>query len=274
VSNERLRAKEIVEAIVENMREGLEDLVTEVVAPSLYQVYLHDDDYDRLKTLMAKIEGEAARMLDAELVRLERGEVPAVKRLLGQVRKKPELAQPTRRYVSAAGGWQIRFQPDPNDRLTPGDVEVVSEFAPEVAADYSAGSKTHRILTSRKFGQGTMTTRREGATSADGAFAKIAFQDEKGPHTFFMAAEEIVLGRQAEGVWADLRLETFPDVSREHARIKRTPEGAFRIKDLSKLGTWVDGNAIPPNEWCPLPDQCRIGLAGVINLEFEKVARP
>jgi hypothetical protein len=273
VSSERLKAKEIVEAIVENLREGLEDLMTEVVAPSLYQVYLHEDDYDRLKTLMAKIEKEAAKTLDLELARLEREEVPTVKRLIGQVRKKPELAHPPRKYVSAAGGWQIRFQPDPNGRLAPGEIEVVSEFAPEVSPDYSAGSKTHRILTSRKLGQGTMTTRRE-TVGDDNALARISYRDEKGPHTFHMAAEEIVIGRLADGVWADLRLETFPDVSREHARIKRTPEGVFRIKDLSKLGTWIDGNALPKNEWSPMPDRCRIGLAGVIDLEFEKAARP
>lgn len=271
--NERLKAREIVEAIVANMREGLEDLMTEVVAPSLYQVYLHEADYDRLKTLLGKIEGEAVQMLDRELAALERREVPAVKRLLGQVRKQPEKSQPPRKYVSAAGGWQIRFQPDPNDRLAVGEVEVISEFASDAPADYASGSKTHRIHTSRKFGEGPVTTRRE-AVGEEQAFARITYQDEKGSKTYWMASEEIVIGRLADGVWADLRLETFPDVSREHARIRRTPEGEFRIKDLSKLGTWVDGNALPKNDWSSLPSRCRIGLAGVIHLDFQATARP
>lgn len=272
MSSERLKAKEIVEAIVANMREGLEDLMTEVVAPSLYQVYLHEADHDRLKTLLGKIEGEAAQMLDRELAALERREVPAVRRLLGQVRKQPQ-PPPARRYVSAAGGWQIRFQPDPNDRLAVGEVEVVSEFASEASADYASGSKTHRIHTSRKFGEGPVTTRRE-TVGEEQAFARITYEDGKGSRTFWMASEEIVIGRLADGVWADLRLETFPDVSREHARIKRTPEGEFRIKDLSKLGTWVDGNALPKNDWSALPGRCRIGLAGVINLDFQSTGRP
>jgi pSer/pThr/pTyr-binding forkhead associated (FHA) protein len=74
-------------------------------------------------------------------------------------------------------------------------------------------------------------------------------------------------------------------VSREHARIQRTPEGTFRIKDLSKLGTTVNGVPVPSSlesadggvrdldRWEPLPDKARIGLAGVIYLDFERLAK-
>ena len=56
-----------------------------------------------------------------------------------------------------------------------------------------------------------------------------------------MTKDEIVIGREAPDVWVDLSLDTSLDVSREHARLQRTPEGTFRIKDLSKLGTTVNG---------------------------------
>ena len=42
-------AREIILAIGDNMREGLEPLLTRTLAPSLYQVYLHADDHDRLR---------------------------------------------------------------------------------------------------------------------------------------------------------------------------------------------------------------------------------
>ena len=86
-------------------------------------------------------------------------------------------------------------------------------------------------------------------------------------------------------MWVDLRLDTLPDVSREHARIQRTQEGKFRIKDLSKLGTTVDGVPVPPSleatgsevrdldVWTNLPDRARIGLAGVVQLQFERADR-
>jgi hypothetical protein len=97
--------------------------------------------------------------------------------------------------------------------------------------------------------------------------------------------DEIVIGRDAPDVWVDLRLETIPDVSREHARIRRLPEsGAFRLKDLSKLGTTVNGVAVPASvemvdgevrdrdQWVDLPERARIGLAGVLFLDFERIA--
>ena len=117
-------------------------------------------------------------------------------------------------------------------------------------------------------------------------FARLVYKDDRGAvQTFPITKDEIVIGRQAPDVWADLSLDTSLYVSREHARIQRTPEGAFRIKDLSKLGTTVNGVAVPRSlestdggvrdldRWEPLPDRARIGLAGVIYLDFERLAK-
>ena len=76
--------------------------------------------------------------------------------------------------------------------------------------------------------------------------ARIVYKDDRGTHTFLVTKDEIVIGRQAPDVWADLSLDTSLDVSREHARLQRTPEGVFRIKDLSKLGTTVNGVPAAP----------------------------
>jgi hypothetical protein len=261
------------------MRESLEPLVTETIAPSLYQVYLHADDFDHLRTLFGKIEAEARKLLDAELDRMNKGAVPALQRLL----RRKEPAAPAMRYLSAEGRWYIRFQEDPNGTLGPGDIEVVSEFAQIPAAGYGAGSKTRRISTTRRLGQNTVS-RRE-LTDVQPALARLNYEDNRGAQTYLMTKDEIVLGREAPDVWVDLRLDTLPDVSREHARLQRTPEGKFRIKDLSKLGTTVDGTQIPRSletvdgqvrdldRWFDLPDRARIGLAGVVHLQFERVDR-
>jgi pSer/pThr/pTyr-binding forkhead associated (FHA) protein len=117
------------------------------------------------------------------------------------------------------------------------------------------------------------------------ALARLNYEDNRGAQTYLMTKDEIVIGREAPDVWVDLRLDTLPDVSREHARVQRSPEGKFRIKDLSKLGTTVDGNAIPRSlemvdgeakdldRWVDLPDRARISLAGVVNLQFERIDR-
>jgi len=267
--------------------------VTKTIAPSLYQIYLHADDYDRLRTLFGELVEEAKRLLDGELERLNRGGAPAFPRIL---RKKKDAPPTAPKFVSAEGKWTVRFQEDPNGALNPGDVEVISEFARSPESGYGAGSKTHRISTTRRLGQ--MTTRHDtqaapAATAAGSpltavavqpsGFARIVYQDDRGTQTFFMAKDEIVIGRQAPDVWADLSIDTSLDVSREHARLQRSPEGAFRIKDLSKLGTTVNGVALPRSLevteggvkdldlWEALPDKARIGLAGVIYLEFERL---
>ena len=115
------------------------------------------------------------------------------------------------------------------------------------------------------------------------AYARISYQDDGGARSYLMTKDEIVIGREAPDVWVDLRLETSLDVSREHARLKRTEEGKFQIKDLSKLGTTVNRTPLPRSLetvegqardlelWVDLPDKSRIGLAGVVHLEFEKL---
>jgi hypothetical protein len=301
LTKDRATGRDVILAIGENMRQSLEPLVTKTIAPSLYQVYLHADDYDHLRTLFGELEEEAKRLLDGELTRLNRGAVPSLSRLL---RKKQDGMPQAPKYVSAEGRWTVRFQEDPNGTLNPGDVEVVSEFARPPEAGYGAGSKTHRISTTRRLGQMTTTRKEEmgavpppppppaavSAATMDSAtpeaFARILYQDDRGKHTFLVTKEEIVIGRQAPDVWADLSLDTSLDVSREHARLQRTPAGAFRIKDLSKLGTTVNGAPLPRSleaadggvrdldRWMDLPDRARIGLAGVVYLDFERTPKP
>ena len=290
MSEQRATARDVILAVAENMKSSLEPLVTKTLAPSLYQVYLHAEDYERLRTIFGEIEAEAKELLDREMTRMNRGAAPVVGRLLGRVRKVQEgtATKALPRFVSAEGRWFIRFQEDPNGALEPGDIQVVSEFAQAPAAGYGSGSPTHRISTTRRLGR--MTSQREprdsnDASAAAAAFACIHYKDDSGPKEFWVTKDEVVIGREAPDVWVDLRLETSLDVSREHARLRRMPEsGGFRIKDLSKLGTTINGVPVPPSgageggrdldQWVDLPDRARIGLAGIVFLDFERTAKP
>jgi FHA domain len=295
LTEERAAGRDVILAIAENMRSSLEPLVTKTVAPSLYQVYLHSQDYDRLRTIFGEIEAEAKELLEREMARLNRGARPVVGRLVASLRSRRGApaspaspaagGEPARRFVSAEGRWSIRFQEDPNGALQPGDVQVVSEFAQQAAPGYGAGNPTHRISTTRRLGR--PVAQREGAEPAAAAHARISYKDDSGAREFWVVKDEIVIGRDAPDVWVDLRLETSLDVSREHARLRRVPEtGAFRIKDLSKLGTTVNGKALPPSlegsggaerdldRWSELPDRARIGLAGIVYLDFERTVKP
>jgi predicted component of type VI protein secretion system len=111
--------------------------------------------------------------------------------------------------------------------------------------------------------------------------AVIEYEDNGGRKTFRMTREQIVVGRGGRDYWTDLKLDTLPDVSREHFRLRRDPDsGQFFLKDLSRLGTTINGEKAPSsmdysgsdkrdlNLEAPVPPEARIGLAGVVYLDF------
>ena len=274
-------ARDVILEIVRNMKEGLEPLHYSVLPPAVYHVYLHPDDMERLRAIVPRIVEEARRALDAEVEALNGPSI--VERLKLAKRAAPQVAAPE-------GGWQIRILENTDDEVAAGDILIYSELALPAKAELGAGSMTRRIAT-RKLGATQMTTSppleaqaapsSEPPAADDGAFAVIEYADNSGRKTFRMTKDEIVVGRGGRDYWTDIKLDTLPDVSREHFRLRRdAASGNFFLKDLSRLGTTIDGQAAPSsidfsdgskrdrNVEAPVPPQARIGLAGVVFLDF------
>ncbi|HVS16825.1 MAG TPA: FHA domain-containing protein [Thermoanaerobaculia bacterium] len=292
-------AREIIFAIGDNMREGLEPLLTKTLAPSLYQVYLHPDDYDRLRTIFREVEAEAKAYLDRELESLNRKAAPVAQKVKGRLPRRladrmpaEDPSSPPMRHVPASGEWHIRFQEDPNESLEPGEIEVVSELAVEEAPGYAAGNPTQRIAisTTRRLGRSeSARIRRDAPADAHTAApieaptapvappaAPLAFLEyaaEDGRRRFDLDKDEVFVGRGAVDVWVDLRLDTVPDVSRKHARIRRdAPAGRYWVQDLSQFGTTVDGRRVPTDGELELRDGAVLELAGAVTLTFRQAA--
>ena len=71
-------------------------------------------------------------------------------------------------------------------------------------------------------------------------------------------------------LWVDLALYTTEEISREHLRLRRDPgSGDFKITDLSRNGTWVNGRRLKKGVEEALPERADIGVAEVLNLAFE-----
>ncbi len=134
----------------------------------------------------------------------------------------------------------------------------------------------------------TTSTQRSGnidTRSASGiVHANLDYEDDAGPHAYQMTKELIKIGRGSADRWVDVKLRAKKDVSREHLQIRRdTKTGQFYVKDLSTLGTTVNGKRVPAsieqvdgqdvdkNIEVPLPAKARIGLAGVVFIEFKAV---
>jgi hypothetical protein len=66
----RRPARDIIEAIVDNMRKNLEVLKYSTLAPSRYTVYLHANEFARLEGIVPILQQQTARALSDELRKL------------------------------------------------------------------------------------------------------------------------------------------------------------------------------------------------------------
>ena len=273
-------AREIILEIVRNMREGLEPLHYSTLPPAIFHVYLHPDDMERLRPILPRIIDEARRALDAELETMNRASL--TERLKLSRRADPKIVAPE-------GGWQIRVLENTDDDAAPGDIMISSELALPAKDEFGSGSMTKRIATRRMAGVESTKQSYDAAPATvvpiTDAFAIIEYDDHTGRKTYQMSKDEIVVGRGGRDYWTDIKLETLPDVSREHFRLRRDPaSGQFFLKDLSRLGTTINGEKAPSsiefesgekrdrNLEAPVPARARIGLAGVVFLEFRSTA--
>ena len=272
-------ARDIILEVVRNMREGLEPLHYTTLPPAIYHVYLHSEDFERLRGIFPRMQEETRQAHDAEMADLNRAS-------LGERLK---LARkPASKVVAPDGGWRIEFFENTDDDVEAGDIVIYSELALPAKPEYGAGSMTKRINTRRLAGELTASQKYEEQlpeTKEMEAYAIIEYEDQTGRQTYRMAKNQIVIGRGGRDYWTDLKLTTLPDVSREHVRLRRDAEsGEFFIKDLSRLGTSVNGEPIPTsveyvdgekrdkNVEVKLPATARIGLADVVFLNFQAAA--
>ena len=307
---DKVRGRDIIAQVVENMRSQGEELRYSTIVPAAYDVYLHPGDYQRLESLAVVIADQARRALDEELEKINRAS-----QIEAKVRE--ALRRPRLPHERAGSSWEIRLISDPNDELAAGDILVDSTLVmPE--SESLSGSRTRRIVTTRRGDRVESheapanpqtpaaaietPTRMEPIASpaipapspqpseplppvtaglSSGALATLSYRDENGDHLFRMEKPQVVVGRGGPGYWVDLKLKTVPDVSRDHLRLRYDePERRFYIKDLSTLGTTVNGAAIPSsievrdgekvdrNLEVPLQSEAEIGLAGAVFIRF------
>lgn len=273
----RRPARDIIEAVVDNMRKNLEPLKYSTLAPSRYTVYLHAAEFARLEGILPVLQEQTARALADELTKLNQRS--PLRRLAGRWRRD---ADPE---VRAAGRqWHVEFLADPDGEMNEGDLLIDSELVLPASPDLGVGERTRRITTVHAGAR--TTTREQVATAAVAAapanvLARLEYEDAAGRHAFDVTKDSLTIGRGGVAYPVDVRIASSPDVSREHARIRRDlATGQFFLVDLSSLGTTLNGRHVPRGyddvdgtrrengAETPLPDQARIGLAETVFLDF------
>jgi hypothetical protein len=276
----RRPARDLIDAVVDNMRKNLEPLKYSTLAPTRFTVYLHPTEYARLEGIIPILEGETVRALADELQKLNRRS--PIKRWLERLTRDHEP------HIDNAGAeWQVEFRADPDGDLSEGDLLIDSELVLPAMPDLGVGERTRRITTMHTSHRTTTrehTVNRAPQASASPALARVSYDDTSGQHSHDVAKDSVTIGRGGIAYPVDIRIVSSVDVSREHARIRRDPQtGRFYLIDLSSLGTTLNGRHVPRGYEeregakrengveTALPDTARIGLADIVFLDFRKV---
>jgi len=274
----RRPARDLIDAVLANMRQNLEPLKYSVLAPSQYVVYLHPREYERLEGVVPILVEETTRALSEALDQLNRRS--GLRRYVARV-----LGGPMPRVQSAGGGWHVEFVADPDGEMTEGDIMIDSVLVLPPGPELGAGERTRRITTMHS---GARVTTKETTLSrpkdASAVFAHVTYDDNAGQHAHDLAKDSVTIGRGGVSYPVDIRIVSSVDVSREHARIRRdAATGHCFLVDLSSLGTTLNGRHVPQGydevngskrengAETPLPDEARIGLAETVHLDFRMV---
>jgi hypothetical protein len=279
------------------MEEGRVRIGGKSLVPSIYRIYLSPDDYEPFRNVVPFIAGEIRKALDGHLAKINRSRRRFAQGLLEKIGAGEAIAAPAE-AVRVAGEWTVEIYPDLDDKLQRGEIEVYSDLGSPEKPEYGAGSMTRRIFPKgaeprpeapepdsaptvatlpeppASVAEGVAEDEITAATKDDStkgrAFAYIRYADKSGPKVVEVTKNQIIIGRGGRSYWVDLKLETLPDVSREHCRIRRDAEtGRFTIEDLSQFGTAVNGTPVGKNNSAELPSRSTISLAGVIDLQWE-----
>ena len=301
----RLQGDDLIGEVLRNMEEGLFRIRGKSLVPSVYRIYLNPDDYEPFRYVLPFIAGEIRTALDDRLARWNRTGRNFARTLLEKIGAGEAAGQAVgaQEVVRASDSWIVEIYPDLDGKLQPGEIEVYSDLGAPQKAEYGAGSLTRRI-----FPRGAEPADAAAAQPAEAAptaatvppspaseltapldappqaaaendettkprvVAYIHYVDQQGAKTFEVTKNQMVIGRGGRSYWVDLRLETLPDVSREHCRIRRDAEtGRFTVEDLSQFGTAVNGKPVGRNSSMEIPSRATISLAGVLDLKWEAV---
>jgi hypothetical protein len=179
----------------------------------------------------------------------------------------------------ASARRQIEFLPDPEGELPRGRFRLVIQL-PTPRPDF-AGTATVSVTA----GVGTAVVDADRRRSEPRrAYARIDLHDDQGSRVFEVCSDKTIIGRGGQGVWVDLKVQGPSEISQEHVRIRRDPDsGDFFVKDLSRNGTSVNGQRVPPGvsydgelkrevdgQEVRLPARADIVLADSVTLTFTR----
>lgn len=259
--------EEIIDLLVEEMEAGSAPSRYSVLVRSVYHVFLHPDDYERLRLVFPDIEREAVRALSERLEFLNRKPVLAF--LSNDNRK-------TWRRVGA-GGWRVLFYENRDPEAEQNPLIVKSLFDEPHPMEERAGIATERTARRSASGQReawvhAATTNSAGAPrTRPSLYGTFTFEDSHGPQRYEMTQPSVRIGRQSkeDSLRPDVVVAVEANVSKQHCEVRwDETKRQFFLRDSSKFGTSVNGKQVPPHSEVVLPHKAKIRLADTVTLVF------
>ena len=218
MTNGRQRSADLIDAVVENMRQNLEKLKFATLAPSRYTVYLSPAEHARLEGIIPRLQAEAIRALDEELARLNR---PAwLRRRLRGCRAGGRRRSKTPAHDGTSSSCATRTASSRHE----GDIIVHSDLVLAPDLELGVGERTRRITTVRD--RRTHDVARAGRRPSAGPrqpFTRVSpIRTTTARISTTSSGTRRRSGAAALAYPVDVRLATSEDVSREHARIRVT----------------------------------------------------
>ena len=237
-------------AMREELMLNLYPLPYTTLPPTIFYVYLHPADFDRIEGIVPRLVSELQQALSDEVRKINQGREKSggvLSRLIAQAEAPPIEVPPA--------GWEVHVNADRNGTLQPGQLGIDSMLPLPPPLEFG-GPATTRIVKSVVSETGRSSTMIEVTPQAAYSSnapdvdlrerATLTYDDEQGHHEFGMCKDALSVGRGGSSVWVDVQVFASSKVSREHFRLRRDRSARFFIQDASSWGTSVDGVSIPP----------------------------
>ena len=240
------------------------------LAPTVYHVYLHADDFETIEGIVPRLVDDISKAVAKEIDRLN-VEGSRRGRLRGMLRTSP--AEPA---IEPPEQLEIFIQADQDGEVQRGALGIISRLMVPAPREYVGPATVRTVKTMVADGRRTSTV----VDPAGATRATLAYRDEVGDQVVPILKDLVKVGRGGSGAWADVQVFSTQKVSREHCWIIRDGNGRFFIRDVSVWGTSVNGQPLPPAVRSPegtvsepgaqaaLPGNARIQLADALVIDF------
>src|SRR3982751_6685091 len=133
----------IWKAVRDELMLNLYPLPFSTIAPAVYHVYLHPDDFTAIEGVSARVVSQIEQALTAEVEKVNHGLQRSTRRVFTRLMDREDM--PPIEMPSA--GWEVHLCADRNGEIDRGQLGIVSTLAMPAPAEY-AGTPTTRIVKS------------------------------------------------------------------------------------------------------------------------------